>query len=214
MKNLQLIELLRSLNKSEFREFGKFINSPYFNNRSEVIRFYDVIKKFYPLFDSNGLNEEKIFNSVYPGKEFSDVMMRKLVSLMTNLILDFYAEISFKDDILGYNVKLLYKLYEKNLSVMFEKKAKSIKELLQNKQIDPLIYNNYAIKVAAEKGYLEMVKILIQDGRVDPWVDKNYAIKWAAHYDHKEVVKLLIIKINIYVINDNKTMKMIREIKE
>ena len=79
MKNLQLFEALKSLNKNEFREFGKFINSPYLNNRSEITRFYETIKKYYPDFTTEKIDEGKIFEKIYPGKKFSNVLMRKII---------------------------------------------------------------------------------------------------------------------------------------
>lgn len=145
MKNTQLIEILASLNKSEFKEFGKYIISPFFNNRSEVIRFFNAIKKFYPLFDSEELSEEVIFILVYPGKDFSDVLMRKLISLTTNLVLDFIAVKGFKENTLSYNVMLMDKLRERKLPVLFEKRSKITGELLENIKRD-IIYYEHKLK--------------------------------------------------------------------
>lgn len=131
MENSQLAETLRSLNKAEFRELGKFVRSPYHNNRSEVIRFYDAVKKYYPLFESKSLENQKIFSAVYPGKKYSSVMMRKVVSLITNLVMEYIAVSGFRKDELEYNIKLLCELFEKNLSSVFEKKAKNMETLLQ-----------------------------------------------------------------------------------
>jgi len=132
MKNSQLTEVLTSLDKAEFKEFGKFARSPYFNNRNEVVRFYDALKKFYPKFSSKNLREELLFSSVYPKKKYNDVLMRKLVSLLVKHAMNYIAISGFKEAKLGYEVKLLYKLYDKNLPVMFEKESKSIEELLKN----------------------------------------------------------------------------------
>ena len=110
MKNSELLKTLGSMNENEFREFGKFIASPYFNNRSEIVRLYDALKKYHPTFSSNSFKEELIFSKVYPGKKFSGVMMRKVFSLTTNLAMSFFAFKSFEDDKLGYNVKLLDRL--------------------------------------------------------------------------------------------------------
>lgn len=129
MKNSQIYNALRSLTQNEFHEFGKFINSPYFNNRSEVIRFYDAVKKHYPDFNIKKVNEEMIFSKIYPKKIFNDVLLRKVFSLTTNLVADFLAISSFKENELEYNVKIADKLREKKLSVMFEKRSKIIESL-------------------------------------------------------------------------------------
>lgn len=131
MKN-QLTEILSSFNKTEFREFEKFVASPYFNNRSEVIRFFESIKKFHPKFNSENLTEENLFKIVYPGKKFSSALMRKLISLMSNLLLDFIAVKGFKDNKFEYNTRLIDKLRERNLNETFEKRLKKFTGLLEN----------------------------------------------------------------------------------
>ncbi|HMS34353.1 MAG TPA: hypothetical protein PKC91_09715 [Ignavibacteria bacterium] len=142
MKNTQLKELLMSLDKSEFKEFGKYIRSPYFNNRSEVIRFYEAIKKYHPKFDSPGLNENNIFKSVYPGKNYSDVLMRKLYSLSVNLLLDFISVNGFRESKLEYNIKLLDKLRERKLPALFEKRSGYMEKLLAGSRHDISYYEN------------------------------------------------------------------------
>ena len=62
------------------------------------------------------------------------------MSLMVNLVMDFYAITGYTDNKLDYNVKLLYKLYDKKLSVMFEKKAKNMEELLKKSKHNPEYY--------------------------------------------------------------------------
>jgi hypothetical protein len=132
MEKSQLTEILRSFTKAEFREFGKFVRSPYHNNRAEVVRFYDSVRKYYPFFKSKSFNAERVFSEVYPQKKYSNVIMRKLISLVTAQAMDFYAITTFKANKLDYNVKLVSTLYERNLPVIFEKKSKNMERLLHN----------------------------------------------------------------------------------
>ncbi|NOS83664.1 MAG: hypothetical protein HOP31_00860 [Ignavibacteria bacterium] len=129
IKTSQLIEALRSMNKKEFREFGKYIQSPYFNNRSEVIRFYEYIKKFYPALSSKELTPDKLFRKVYPGKKYNEATMRKLISLALKQAVNFFAVSGFQSNEIEYSVKMLDKLREKNLSSLFEKNVKTIEDL-------------------------------------------------------------------------------------
>ncbi|MEO8513412.1 MAG: hypothetical protein ABI543_07630 [Ignavibacteria bacterium] len=129
MKNSQLSETLGKLNKAELKEFGKFIRSPFFNNRSEVIRFHEAAKKYYPSFDSKTLTDENIFAEVYPGKKYNSVNMRKLYSLVTGLVMEYIGVKGFRESTLEYNVKLIFKLREKEMLSLFEKKSKSLDAL-------------------------------------------------------------------------------------
>ena len=110
---------------------GKFINSPYFNNRSEVVRYYNSFKDCYPLFDSVEFSNHQLFQKVYPGKKYSDVTMRKLNSLTINLILEFITVKSFRERKFDYSILQLENLRSKKLSGMFEKKAKNVEKMLE-----------------------------------------------------------------------------------
>ncbi len=145
MKNSQLTEILRSFDKTEFREFEKFVKSPYFNNRSEIIRYLYSIKKFHPKFDSGSLKEENIFKHVYPGKKYNPVLMRKLNSLTMNLIMDFIAVKGFRENKFEYNIKLFDKLRERKLPELFEKKSNKFNEILANSKHD-IYYYEYKLK--------------------------------------------------------------------
>ncbi len=61
----------------------------------------------------------------------------------------------------------------------------------QSGLVDPSIDNNYAIRTASEKGYLEIVELLLQDPRVDPCVNNNYPIRIASKMGHLETIGLL-----------------------
>ena len=128
MKNVHIKELFRSLSKNEIKDFSKFVRSPYFNNRSEVIRYFDAVKKYYPEFNSKNFTEENIFKLVYPGKKFSGVLMRKLFSLTSNLLMDYLSISGYQESKLDFNVKLMEKLYTKKLLKVFEKKKRIVDE--------------------------------------------------------------------------------------
>jgi hypothetical protein len=154
MNNLQIFEILKSFTNKEFSDFGRFVKSPYFNNRSEVIRFYEAIKKYYPGFNSKYLIEKKIFEKVYPNKKFSGTLMRKVISLINNLAMDFIAVSGFRENKLEFNVKLYYDLYERNLNKAFEKKTKSIEKLLQESRHTPEYYHLKFKYTSKLNGYL------------------------------------------------------------
>lgn len=58
------------LSKQELREFRKFVRSPFHNNRKDVIRYYDALKKYSPEFNIDEIAKEDIFHKLYPGKKY------------------------------------------------------------------------------------------------------------------------------------------------
>jgi hypothetical protein len=58
--------------------------------------------------------------------------------------------------------------------------------------IDISACDNYAIRLAAQKGHSSVVALLLADPRVNPAADDNYAIRYASMNGHSDVVELLL----------------------
>src|SRR6185503_9095679 len=57
--------------------------------------------------------------------------------------------------------------------------------------VDPSI-NNWPIRIASQKGHIDIVRLLLEDTRVDPSEFDNQALYNACSYHHLKVVKLLL----------------------
>ncbi|MBE2217441.1 MAG: hypothetical protein IAE90_04505 [Ignavibacteria bacterium] len=101
-----LITFLSSLEKSELREFDKFIHSPFHNNRSDVSRYFDVLKKFHPQFTGSEFSKQHIFSLLYPGTSYKDDVLRRLSSNLLKAGEEFGAYITFRKDRFVYNKSL------------------------------------------------------------------------------------------------------------
>ena len=66
MENPKIIHFLKCLSKHELREFGKFVRSPFHNNRKDVVRYFDLLKVYYPDFGNDESVKQKIYNKLYP----------------------------------------------------------------------------------------------------------------------------------------------------
>lgn len=73
------------LSKDEMREFGKFVHSPFHNNRTDVSTYFDELKKFHPKFDGKDFSKENIFSTLYPKKKYKDDVIRRLNSNLFKL---------------------------------------------------------------------------------------------------------------------------------
>src|SRR5438034_704455 len=85
MRDTNLIQLLKTLNKNEFKEFEKFVKSPFYNEGRNYENFFQILKKNYPDFDQDSITKEKIFNQLYPGKPYNDEIIRKIISNLLKL---------------------------------------------------------------------------------------------------------------------------------
>jgi hypothetical protein len=85
MNGTKLQRMMKTFSKEEFKSFGKFIRSPYFNSRSAVIKFYDAVKSGYPDFSTDKFSNKILYASIYKDKKYNDANMRKLSSIMYSL---------------------------------------------------------------------------------------------------------------------------------
>ena len=77
------------------------------------------------------------------------------------------------------------------------------KKLYSDPELNPALYNNVAIKIAAKHGCLEILKILLKDFRTDP--SKVFALTEAANNGHLDVVRLLLKDRRVNPIKERNT---------
>ncbi len=99
----------------------------------------------------------------------------KLYELADFSILSDKAESQFK-----------YAIYNNRLDI--------VKDLIENKKIDPRYDKNYAFRHACKNGYLEMVKyFLTPTYHINVSDDNNFALRHAILNNHTEIVDILLM---------------------
>jgi hypothetical protein len=96
MHDSQLIKILSSLTEKELKDFGKYVHSPFFIKRKGAAGLFEALKKFYPDFEKN-LTKEKLYKKAFPGRDYNDSSMRKLISELLRLSKDFLAYLNYSD---------------------------------------------------------------------------------------------------------------------
>ncbi len=149
MRSSKVFQLLTALNTQEFKEFGEFIKSPYFNSNKNIIKIFDILKKYYPAFDSERLEKEIIFEKIFPGKAYNEQVMKNLSSGFLQLALEFlginkYRHRSNNDK----ELDILSELNSKRLDNIYDIKLKKIeKDLLDTTHmIHPLFFHLHKLE--------------------------------------------------------------------
>lgn len=135
MRDSKLIAILRTFSKKEFKDFGRFVYSPFFNRLNNVIKLFDVLKAQYPEFSSQTLTDEKLFESVFPSEKFDYSKFKNLVSDLMGLAEQYLAYIRYDADIFGRNKYLLDELHSRNLDKLFEKNYKETEKSIQTNSV-------------------------------------------------------------------------------
>jgi hypothetical protein len=124
MLKSKVIEIFGTFSPAEMKSFYNYINSPFHNSNKKVIKLYELIKKHYPELSSAGLEKETLFKKLYPGKEYSDIVMRILISDMLRLSEEFLAYQKYSGDYLAEKKYLLEELKERKLVTLFNRHIK------------------------------------------------------------------------------------------
>jgi len=85
MQDSKLLEILRTLTPKEWKDFEKFVNSPYFSSGRDVSGLYNLLKKYYPNFTSENLNKEKVFISLFGKEKHNEKKLKNIASDLTKI---------------------------------------------------------------------------------------------------------------------------------
>ncbi|MBK9333246.1 MAG: hypothetical protein IPM96_12775 [Ignavibacteria bacterium] len=143
MKNSKLLNLLRSLTKTEFREFGLFVNSPYHNKETVLIIFYDILKKLYPDFNDRDVDRKIIYTPLFPGKKYNDGLFRNTVSDLLKLAEKFLTVKHLEKESFYGQYWLLKELTNRKQNSLFKTNFKKADKLLDSDTArDEIYYQN------------------------------------------------------------------------
>ena len=132
MQSRRIFETLRTLNKEEFREFGKFVKSPFHNSNKNLISYFDFLSRYYPNFMETKTTPEIIYQTLYPGKKTNLAILRNLDAELVSVFKDFLAFTNYKKKELRLKLNLLKELRERKLESQFNKEFKSSFEKLDS----------------------------------------------------------------------------------
>ena len=201
MDNYKLFDVLRIFNKKEFRMFGEYVHSPYFNKSIRVTGLYNMLVKFFPLFKNRKLTIEELFNGIYPGENFDYHKINNVISDLYKLSEEFIIQQQMeKDDdprilALITGLSSINKLYEQK----YNKRISYLDSLVLKD--DHYFYNMYLLN----ENYLRQITPL------KPLSDLNLIQKMHDNFLDYSVIKL--IKIYNLMLHENAQNRIIFDLK-
>ena len=97
MKDSKLVSILKTFSKDEFKEFEKFIDSPFFSTGRNLKPLYIALKKFYPSFESPKFSYENIFSMLNKNVAYNAILIRRLFSDMIKMAEEYLLQKAMKD---------------------------------------------------------------------------------------------------------------------
>lgn len=135
MKNSRLIEIFQNLDKKELRELGKFVQSPFHNQRRDVILLYKYLCKYLKNPKSIEIEKESVFNFIFPNEFYVEKKIRYTISFLYQLTKEFLAYQEFALDKVNQQIFLLKSLRKKNTERLFEQEFKIAENNLEKQSL-------------------------------------------------------------------------------
>ena len=142
MQNTNIVNLLKTFSKKELNEFEAYIKSPIQIRKRDVTSYLKAIKKFYPEFSSPQFKDEKIYQSIFPGKKFDKARYTLAAYHLFDAACDFLIVLNSRENEIEGSFSLMEQFLKRGMTNSFEKLAKKLdKELIPEKlSLDSYFY--------------------------------------------------------------------------
>ena len=170
MRESKLTELLKGISPAEFKRFGEFLNSPFYNKSKKIIQLYELVNENFEEFDANKVTKEEITESIFPDDLNKDQNSRTLISNFTSLLEEFLILLELEKNDVSKKITLLKSLRNRNILKTFDMTSREIMESSQKEfnrnsgfYYDDLTFKETVLNYRGEdldldldKSYLEM----------------------------------------------------------
>ena len=130
MQKSNLIAILKRLDKRDWRGFRKFVRSPYFNQREDVLRLFEYLDEAIKFLPPMALHREKVFSKTYPKEIFEEKKLRHTTSALLKVLKKYFVIAELETDTIQTQQYLCKSFRKKGLEVFFEKEVAQGKSLL------------------------------------------------------------------------------------
>lgn len=200
MLSRKLMDLLETFSKYDLNRFGKYLQSPFFNENEELVKLFGLLDDYLRLpphlrnESSSMLSKERVWRQIFENKKFNDGHLRRLCSELTKQAYGFLTVWKYKSDGLKEQVDLLQILNDLKLNKHFDSTLRQIDQTTekQSKRDADFHLQQYQTAFIAQlnleekepqKGHFENLE------QADFHLDCFYFIQKLKHYcdtlDHK-----------------------------
>lgn len=130
MQNTFVFEIVTNLSKSELREVRNFLASPFFNQRQDVQRLFDLLSK-----SAQPPSREEVWQAVFPDEKFDDQQLRLSLSYLLKLLEEYLVLKEKQADPLADPHLLLAAYHRRKLGRHFEKTQRSFSKSIENQPL-------------------------------------------------------------------------------
>ena len=131
MNNTNLILFLKRFSNQEWRDFRKFVHSPYFNQREDIQRLNAYLEDAIKHLPRTALSKELVFAEVYKDEKFNEKKLRHSRSVLFRLLKKFLGQKEYEGEAVHAQQYLCSALRKKGLTNFFEKELEKTYALIE-----------------------------------------------------------------------------------
>lgn len=125
MLNNKLTEVLKTLDKKEFRKLGEFTASPYFNKNDKVIKLFELLSHYHPDYSIKKLTIESLYEGLFPGEDYDYFRINNVISDLYKVTENFLVVNHYMNASNPGDFRILEQLRNKKLFKQYKQKYKS-----------------------------------------------------------------------------------------
>lgn len=134
MKNSKLILLLKTYDAADWRRFGEFLATPFFNKKKELIPFYKYLKKIAPEFRNEKLDKTVLFQKIYPNQAFDQRLLGDTIHYLLRQAENFLKIIRLEREEHTSNLLILEELLARKLEKNYRLYRKKAQDIIDHKK--------------------------------------------------------------------------------
>lgn len=206
ISNYEIVQIFSKSTKKEIKEFGLYLNSPFFGIQPFTIKIYDTLTKYHPNYTSEKLTLEKIFTESFKGKTYNKNMIVKGFSLLTNYYISYLTQLyAMRDN----NYNFLIKIKALNATgnrELFKKFKYEIENFLDINKLDfSMMQMDYEINFIMKSHLMALKNPRATDEQTVKLIEKfifYFLFNYTVHrFELETVTKLHNYKLENSVIN-------------
>jgi len=130
VSNSKIYKALSLLSVYERNRFKKYLCSPFFNQREDLVKIFDILNEDIRENELNStLIKEDVFQAIHLNGPYDDKELRRLFNLLITHLENFLATVEFLNDPLQKADKLLLGVYSRRMSSLYNSSTKQAKTL-------------------------------------------------------------------------------------
>lgn len=134
MEKSNLVYTLKRFSSKDWLAVKKFVKSPYFNSRKDVILLFEFLEKKYKRIEYNRIDKEGLFKAIYQDEKFDEKKLRHLMSYLSILIKKYFSIEHFQSQTIIQQKYLCENLEQRGLKKILQKELKYSLELVEKEK--------------------------------------------------------------------------------